>query len=139
MNMKSIEDFLHGGESLCTGKVITSGQIISNLFAIAIVYSILTTLLTVFKKWDTFTTEQKVGSVLLLLVHSVAAFILLSHAHRCRSGSGILKAIVITVVAMILINNLLNMEPAKRAPTVMTQYVEPQGRPEENQPRYANF
>ena len=98
MNLKSVEDFLHGGTSLCVpNQVLTSGQIISTLFAIAIVYSVLTNLEKLVHKWDTLTTQQKVGSVLLLLVHCLAAFILLSHAHRCRSSTGIIKAVVITV------------------------------------------
>ena len=125
-----------------SNQVLTSGQIIANLFAIAIVYSVLKSLMSFIKNWDSYTTEQKVSSILLLIVHATAAFILISHAHRCRSGQGIIKAIIITVICVILIRNLLNVKASPRnTKNVMTHYVDqaPQPRSEGSGDRFAHF
>ena len=111
MSLNSIHTFLHGTATYCVpNQPMTIGQIISNLFSFAIIYNVLTTLLTFVKKYDMYNTEKKIVTVLLLIIHGLAGYVLIAHSDRCDSFTGIIKALVITVLCVILLNNILTKQ-----------------------------
>ena len=98
-------DWIHGGETQCAiGDPLTSGQIIAGLLTITIIYSMLTALITLYPRSKQQSTQQNIASLVMILLHSFAAYILASHAHKCRATEGILKALVITVIGVLIYN-----------------------------------
>ena len=115
MSVEGVRNWIEGGSSLCApGAPLTSGQILGNLFAFAIVYSALTAFLTFTKKMASYNTEKKVYAIALILIHALSAYCLYSHSNRCRASEGFMKALAITVVCIFLVNHIFKEKPNKR-------------------------